>query len=172
MAVNKSGLPFTINNQQPLTIAPNGGRNGFRDPTTLHHRPISTPHSRRRLFKTEVCMARGTVVTRTTKSREKCYHAVLWTGKPDGAKKQVRRTFRLNGGAEAYLDTQSKLVRDSEYIEPSTMTFAVFATEWLEKYLKLAQLKDSTWATYHNTVHRRFPSVWKPASESRQSCRD
>jgi len=62
----------------------------------------------------------------------------------------------LKRDAEAYLDAQSKLVRDSEYIEPATMTFAQFATEWLEKYPKLAQLKDSTWATYHNTVHRHL----------------
>ena len=101
-------------------------------------------------------MAGGTIVTRTTKSVEKRYHAALWTEKPDGARKQVWRTFRLKRDAEAYLDAQSKLVRDSEYIEPLTTTFAQFATEWLEKYLKLAQLKDSTWATYHNTVHRHL----------------
>jgi hypothetical protein len=74
-------------------------------------------------------MACRTIVTRTTKSGEKRYHAALWTEKPDGTRKQVWRTFRLKRDAEAYLDAQSKLVRESEYLEPSTMTFAQFATE-------------------------------------------
>src|SRR5882724_8204757 len=100
--------------------------------------------------------ARGTIVTRTTKSSEKRYHAPLWTEKPDGTKKQVWRTFHLKRDAEAYLAAQSKLVRGSEYIEPSAMTFAQFANEWLEKYRRLSQLKDSTWAAYYNTVQRHL----------------
>src|SRR5262245_27473614 len=34
MSLNKAGLPVAVNNQQPLTIAPDWRRNGFRDPTT------------------------------------------------------------------------------------------------------------------------------------------
>src|SRR5262249_39068203 len=93
-----------------------GRRNGFRDPTTHPHRPFLQPSKANTFENGGVPMARGTIITRTTKSGEKRYHAALWTERPDGTRKQVWRTFELKRDAEAYLDAQSKLVRDSEYI--------------------------------------------------------
>src|SRR5262249_48190886 len=103
-------------------------------------------------------MARGTIITRTTKSGEKRYHAALWTEKPDGTRKQVWKTFALKRDAEAFLDNQSKLVREGDYFEPSRMTFDSFAKEWKEKYPKLAEtgLKDSTFKSYSSVIENHL----------------
>ena len=99
-------------------------------------------------------MARGTIVTRTTKSGEKRYYAALWTEKPDGTRKQVWRTFDLKRNAEAFLDAESKAVREGDNIEPSKITFGQFADEWLKKYPRLAKTpwKDSTFKSYASVV--------------------
>jgi integrase len=103
-------------------------------------------------------MARGTIVTRTTKSGEKRYHAAWWTERPDCTRKQVWRTFQLKRDAEAFLDEHSKLVREGDYIEPSRMTFEQFSKEWLEKYPRLAEkpLKDSSITAYHHVIQKHL----------------
>jgi integrase len=107
-------------------------------------------------------MARGTIITRTTKKGEKRYHAALWTEKADGTRKQVWRTFELKRDAEAYLDAQSQLARQGEFIEPSRLTFGQFAEEWLEKYPQLTQLKGSSLEAYHSIIKRHLLPAFGP----------
>jgi len=103
-------------------------------------------------------MARGAIITRISKKGEKRYYAALWVETPDGRRKQIWKTFDRKAQAESYLDEESKKAREGGYVEPSTMKFREFATEWLEKYPKLAArpLKPSTLAGYRSVVEGRL----------------
>jgi integrase len=96
-------------------------------------------------------MARGSIVTRTTKSGEKRYDAILGVEMPDGSRKQIWKTFKLKKHAEAYLDGKSQEARSGEYFEPAKITFDAFQREWLERYPKVSEtpLKDSTIKSYY-----------------------
>lgn len=101
-------------------------------------------------------MARGTIITRTTKQGEKRYYTALWTETPDGLRKQIWKTFDHKREAEAFLDGESKKAREGEYVEPSPMKFQDFAADWIEKYPKLAHkpLKPSTISGYCSVIDK------------------
>ncbi len=103
-------------------------------------------------------MARGTIITRTTKKGEKRYYTALWIETPDGGKDQIWRTFDRKRAAEDYLDEESKKAREGEYIEPSHMKFKDFTAEWIEKYPKLAKrpMKPSTFAGYCSVIDKHL----------------
>jgi len=111
-------------------------------------------------------MARGTIITRTTKQGEKRYYTALWTETPDGGRKQIWRTFDRKKAAEDFLDDESKRARQGEYVEPSTMKFRDFATEWIDKYPKLAKkpLKPSTFAGYCSLIDAHLTPFFGPMS--------
>ena len=83
-------------------------------------------------------MARGTIVTRTTKEGVKRYYAALWTEKPGGGRKQVWKTFERKKDAESFLDDNSKAVREGDFVEPSKILFEAFAKEWLPGFTRPA----------------------------------
>jgi integrase len=103
-------------------------------------------------------MARGTIVTRTTKEGVKRYYTALWIETPDGCRKQIWRTFDKKTEAEDFLDNESKKAREGEYIEPSPMKFKEFAAEWIGKYPKLARrpMKPSTFAGYCSLIDKHL----------------
>jgi integrase len=107
-------------------------------------------------------MARGTIITRTTKQGVKRYYTALWIESPDGLRKQIWRTFDHKRDAESFLDGESKKAREGEYVEPSPMKFEDFAAEWIEKYPKLASkpLKPSTFAGYCSVIDKHLKPLF------------
>jgi integrase len=99
-------------------------------------------------------MARGTVTVRTLKDGSKRYHTSLWVELADGSRKQIWKTFDKRKDADGYLDGKSKENREDGFFAPVKMTFGQFADEWFEKYPTRAQLKPSTFASYHWIVEK------------------
>ncbi len=101
-------------------------------------------------------MARGTILTTTTKDGTKRYKTVI---RING--RQQWRTWDKKGDAEGYLDGLSPEIRDGSYRELKPATFGEYVKVWQAAHLIPEKFKPSTYRGYRSIVEHHLVPAFK-----------